>query len=109
VDAAIDFGIAMEAVFLEDNDRDEITYRLTMRAGRFLGSDLASRQAARRLFSGLYDLRSKAAHRAAIPESVKNVPAEYALLGYGYAQLRGTMRAILEEGKWPDWNELLLA
>lgn len=67
-DQAIDSGICLEALLGDDNPQ-ELTYKLRLRAALLLGTTLAERQEIRKAVHDLYNLRSKVVHgRARRPE-----------------------------------------
>jgi hypothetical protein len=80
VDAAIELGVAMEALLLDGGD-GELKYRLSTRAGWLLGgADPKAREGIARLFRFLYDLRSTAVHTGRLPEFLdtkSKAPAEF--------------------------------
>ena len=62
-DALVDLMIAAEAMFLrEDRSEKELSYRLKLRAARFLSENIAERQAIFKLFTQAYDVRSAVVH-----------------------------------------------
>jgi hypothetical protein len=61
VDSAIDLGIALEAVF-GDTQPAEHTFKVRVRAARYLGDSSADRERIYELAGTLYDLRSLAVH-----------------------------------------------
>jgi Apea-like HEPN len=60
-DAIVDLMIAAEAIFISEQDK-ELSYRLRLRAARFLSQDLPERQAINKLFKDAYHVRSAAVH-----------------------------------------------
>jgi hypothetical protein len=110
-EAVTDLGIAIESTFLEETDREEITFRLSLRAARFLDDDLDARRLTRRMFVALYALRSRAVHRGTIPAQIDGVPEEYSkpsvLLAYGFARTVQAIRTIIESWQ-PNWTDLVL-
>lgn len=61
VDRVIELGIAIESLFINDNQKNELTYRLSIRAAFLLGDD-NNRSEIADLFKKLYDHRSSAVH-----------------------------------------------
>jgi hypothetical protein len=76
-DSAIDLGIALEALFLSDNEDDELTYRLSVRGARFLTEGLDDRRL-KKMLSSLYRVRPRTVHRGVVEPSEK-CPAEQPL------------------------------
>lgn len=59
----LDLAIALEAVFLNDNDsKEQLSFRLALRVARLLGGTLAERKTLFRGVRDLYNIRSKVAH-----------------------------------------------
>ncbi len=63
VDMAIELGIAMESLLLEDDDKAELSFRLAVHAAWLLGKDRDERREFFKIFRFLYGLRSSAVHR----------------------------------------------
>ena len=109
VDAAIDLGIALESIFLTDlgNDYGELTFRLKLRASRFLDNDLDSRKKLFKIFGNLYKLRSRAIHSGKLPKKLDNEPVQE-ILTQGFILTAKAITQIIFNGL-PDWNEISLA
>lgn len=58
----LDIAFAFEAIFLNDGDSKELSYRLALRAARLLGKTLTERHEIFDSVKNLYDFRSKIAH-----------------------------------------------
>jgi hypothetical protein len=95
----LEYAIALEALYLNDQgtDRTELTYRLRLRAARFLGNDVNTRQALFAVIGDLYGFRSRVAHgeplvglRETEKSKLENVLSE------GPVILCATIRRILE-------------
>jgi len=115
-DAAAELGIALESIFLDENEHEEITYRLATRAARFL-EEPAERKQTLRLFSALYSVRSSAVHRGRVDGQLtrrqrKGLPEELhqteALLRYGYSAVARALGKIIDAQAWPDWDSVVL-
>jgi hypothetical protein len=106
VDSAIDLGIALESIFLSElgEDHGELTFRLKLRASRFLGNDLDSRKKLFKIFGNLYTLRSIAVHSGKLPDELKKQPVSE-LLGQGFNLTAEAITQIILHGP-PDWNDL---
>ncbi len=61
-ESLLDVAIALEAIFLNDDDTKELTYRLSLRAARLLGKTLEERREIFSVIKNLYKFRSKIAH-----------------------------------------------
>jgi len=109
VDASIDLGIALEALYLSDtgDDRGELTFRLKTRAARFLGTTEAERQNIFRLVGDLYGMRSSAVHTGLVSATIRGRPANE-VLADGFALTADTTRRFIASGE-PDWNRVLFA
>jgi hypothetical protein len=108
VDAAIDLGIALEALFLSDlsEERGEPTFRLKIRAARYLGSTKADRDALFNLVGDLYGARSSAVHTGRVSDQVGGRPIGD-VLAEGYSVAAGAIRRMIIEGQ-PDWRRVML-
>jgi hypothetical protein len=108
VDSAIDLGISMETLFLGDlpDDRGELTFRLRLRASRYMEEEYEKREEVFRLVSDLYTLRSKAVHTGRIPQKVRHKNSSD-ILEEGYGLVATAIRRFVEEGM-PDWSEVQL-
>jgi len=108
VDRAIDLGIVLESLFLNDldGDRGELSFRLRVRASRYLEDSLEERSKTFKLVGDLYTLRSKAVHTGKMPPArggVKNSE----LLQKGFDLAAATIKRFILEGI-PDWNNVIL-
>jgi hypothetical protein len=108
VDAAIDLGIALESIFLSDlqDDRGELTFRLKLRASRFLGGSLTERKKLFKIFGDLYSIRSRAVHTGKLPEKLDKMPVKD-LLDKGFRLTANAITQIILEGS-PNWHNLSL-
>jgi hypothetical protein len=108
VDSAIETGIALEALFLSDqnDDRGELTFRLRVRGARYLHGLLESRIAVFRTLGLLYRLRSIAVHTGILPPEIDghNVGE---ILNQGYQITANAIIGLINNGI-PDWNTLIL-
>ncbi len=113
VDKIIDLGIALEALYLSEGTREQLTLQFRLRASWYLGTDKADRERLIDEFKAIYDLRSKAVHNGAVPEEIKVRKGEERIATSNFipkAQdlCRQSIMKILEDGKFPDWNNLIL-
>ena len=58
----LDIAFAFEAIFLNDDENKELSYRLRLRAAKLLGKTLEERQEIFDIVKNLYNFRSKIAH-----------------------------------------------
>lgn len=109
VDSAIDLRIAMEALFLHDltDDRGELSFRLRIRAARFLGRDLDERKGLHALFRNLYTIGSMAVHTGGLPPSHEGTET-HALLEEGYSTVARAIEEVMLRGQI-DWIDVTLS
>jgi hypothetical protein len=107
VESAIDLGIVLEALFLDDSSKDELSFRLRLRAARWLGENLASRKEIHELLGLLYDRRSLAVHTGMLPDFYKGKSTDHLLLE-GFELSAKAIRRMISEGK-PNWELVLLS
>lgn len=112
-DKAIDLGVAFEALLLNDKShKEQIAFTLRLRAALFLGDDYAKRKELINFFSSIYSCRSQAAHTGKLDTKIKvahrgKVEAGK-LLQEGDEYCVQAIIKIINLGKFPDWNELML-
>lgn len=109
VDSAIDLGIALEAVFLSDmsEERGESTFKLRIRASRFLGTTKEKREHLYKLVGDLYSARSSAVHTGRVSPKIGSRPLRN-LLEEGYCVTADAIKRYVLTGK-PDWNSVMFA
>ena len=116
VDKVIDLGIAFEALYIGDSDGGEITFKLAARAAWHLGTDKECRKKLLAEFKQIYNWRSKAVHTGSLPQKKESrkkrrpfTPEEVdKFIQRAQDLCRKSIITILEEGKFPDWNDLIL-
>ena len=116
VDKMIDLGIALEALYLSESDYNrEIRHRFSLHAAWHLGEKKEQRKALMKDFKAIYDWRSTVVHSGKLPEKgrgkkKKPYPPEEVEKFITNAQdlCRDSILKILENGKFPDWNDLIL-
>jgi hypothetical protein len=112
VDAAIDLGITLESLFLDEPERGELSFQLRLRAARILGQDDEDRARVFTLVNDLYAVRSAAVHTGRIPTTKKfrARPIE-ALLKEGFGLAAQAITTFLQTGEpqKDDWTKILLA
>lgn len=109
VDSAIDLGIALESLFLNDlqDDRGELTFRLRLRVARYIEQNSTEREALFRLVGDLYSLRSIAVHSGRSPSHIRGRTTSD-LLEEGFRLTANAIRRHVVEGP-PDWNNVQLS
>ena len=111
VDKIIDLGIAFEALYVPDSGRGEIRFKLAVRAAWHLGKDKDDRNKLLTKFKQIYDHRSNAVHSGKLDEKVKfggeRIPISE-FIEKAQDLCRESIMKILEDGQYPDWNDLIL-
>jgi len=121
VDAAIDLGITLESLFLNDTN-EELSFRLRLRAARLLRQNYDDRVYVFNLVNDLYAVRSAAVHSGRLTttngffttELRKRLRSPYKskpikdLLKAGFALAAQAISYFLQTGE-PDWNQITLA
>jgi hypothetical protein len=116
--AAMDLGIAAESLLTQDRDSDApISYLLRVRGALLMGGSADERRNNYRILRDIYNLRSKVAHNGALAEPLKFNSTAAARkhhdeirssLEKGMFLCRSMMRKVIESGKFPIWDDLLL-
>ena len=112
-DKVIDLAIALESFYLLDRDgNSELSFQFRLRAAWFLGKDKAHRKELMKDFRQIYDWRSKVVHTGKLPNKTKRTPFTpeevEAFITNAQNLCRDSILKILEDGKFPDWNDLIL-
>ncbi len=115
VDRIIDLGIALEALYLSEGTKEQLTLQFRLRAAWHLGENKEQRKALMKEFKAIYDWRSTVVHTGKLPEKgsgkkKKPYTQEEVREFITRAQdlCRDSILKILEDGKFPDWNDLIL-
>lgn len=110
VDKMIDLGIAFESLYVPDGGGD-ITHKFSIRAARHLGREREHRMGLLKKFGQIYSRRSDAVHRGKLGPTVKfeedSIPVSR-FITKAQDLCRESILKILEDGKFPDWNSLIL-
>ena len=106
VDKIIDLGIALEALYLSEGTREQLTLQFRLRAAWYLGKGKEHRKRLMDEFKAIYDWRSAVVHTGKLPKKAKNVTQEFITNAQNLC--RDSIMKILEDGKFPDWNDLIL-
>jgi hypothetical protein len=106
---AIELGIALEALLLNDldDDRGELTFRLRLRGARLLGQTLEERVQISRALRDVYKLRSIAVHTGNIPVDAVSSPIDD-VLKTGCRLAARAIEAMIRQGS-PDWDRITLS
>jgi hypothetical protein len=109
---AIDVAIALEVLFM-NQDRDEHSYKISLRAARLLGASSDERRRIQGITKAVYDLRSTMVHTGRAKEPLKAGMAKlsaYDVVTAADAVLVRTIRDFLRRGEIPKaWPEIELA
>ena len=116
IDKIIDLGIALEALYIPDGGSGEITFKLAACAAWHLGTDKECRKKLLAEFKQIYAWRSKAVHTGALPKKKESrkkrrpfTPEEVdKFIQRAQDLCRQSIIKILEEGEFPEWNDLIL-
>ncbi|GJG96826.1 HEPN domain-containing protein [Cupriavidus pauculus] len=111
VDKAIDLGIALESLLLEEQNAPQLSYQLALRGAWLLGSSIEERRSLMKKLKQLYKYRSGAAHYGRIVSShAKTSEWERAATAIkeGEAICASAIKAVILAGG-VDWDELVLA
>lgn len=108
VDAAIDCRIAVESLFLTDQqgDRGELTFRICIRASRFLASDYGERKRIYDEIKDLYRAGSIAVHSGSISPLRKDQTVDE-LLSIGRRRIAQALKKLIADGP-QDWKAIEL-
>lgn len=109
VDAAIDLGIALEVLYLGGTGSEglgELTFRLRIRAARFLGTDEADKKRLFNLVGDLYRLRSKAVHEGKLAPDKPGGRSTKEMLSEGYSIAAETVRRFITDQE-PNWDKVM--
>lgn len=107
VDAAIDLGISIEALYLSDmqDDRGELSFRLRTRAARLLARTESERKKIFVLMGDIYGMRSSAVHTGAVRATCRGKPSQE-VLQLGFSLTAETVRRFIAVGE-PNWDKVM--
>ena len=71
VDRAIELRICLESIFLNDGNKEQLRFRLSLRAALFLGDSLEERKRIFRIIKKAYDITSTAVHSGKVSNKAK--------------------------------------
>ena len=112
VDKMIDLGIAFESLYLPSDSVDQLAFQFRLSASWHLGKDKADREKLMDEFKAIYTLRSKVVHNGELPPRIKirkgkSVPTSE-FIPRAQNLCLDSIKKILEEKEFPDWNSLVL-
>lgn len=107
IDAFIDLGIVLESIFLSDGhgDKGELSFRIQVRASRFIGRTPDDRAQIARLIRNAYTLRSIAVHTGTIPVNHAGKSSKE-FLSETVSFTMSAVARLIETGQ-PDWNAII--
>ena len=112
-DQIIDLVIALESLYLSGIDsKTELRFRFSLHAAWHLGKNKAHRKELMKEFKAIYDWRSRVVHTGKLPNKTKKTPftrqeiTEF--IKKAQDLCRDSILKILNEGKFPDWDSLIL-
>ena len=115
IDKIVDLGIALEALYLSEGTKEQLTLQFRLRAAWHLGENKEQRKALMKEFKAIYEWRSAVVHTGKLPKKGKGKKKK----SYTQEEVREFIRnaqdlcrdsimKILEDGQFPDWNNLIL-
>lgn len=116
IDKIIDLGIALEALYLSEGTREQLSFQFRLRASWHLGKNKKHRKKLIDEFQAIYILRSKVVHNGSVPNKIQIRKGEEPIATSEFiprAQdlCRDSIIKILEDGEFPDddyWKDLIL-
>ena len=112
-DRVIDLGVALESLYLSDNDyRNELRFRLALRASWHLGKDQSQRSSLMKEFRTIYDWRSRAVHTGSLESKrdqvASNPQSRDKFIRRAQELCSESIKAIIKQGHLPYWDALVL-
>ena len=110
VDRMIDLGIAFESFYLR-GIRDELSFRLRLRAALYLGDGIQQRTQLKKEFRQIYDIRSEAVHEGTVPEQVRVEGQDLRMIEFlerSQELFQRSLLRVIENGRLPDWDSIEL-
>jgi len=113
VDKMIDLGVAFESLYLSGIDsKTELRFRFSLHAAWHFGENKEQRKALMKEFKSIYDWRSTVVHTGKLPNKTRKTPFTpeevEAFITNAQDLCRNSIMKILENGQFPDWNDLIL-
>ena len=114
VDKMIDLGIALESLYVPakvPGKSRKIVHNLKKNASGYLGKNKENREKLKEKFKVIYDCRCDAVHEGRLGDSV-TIDGESITMSRFIEKAQDLCREsiikILEDGEFPDWNNLIL-
>lgn len=112
IDKAIDQGIALEALFLNDANNSN-SFMLSLRAAHFLGESIEEKKELFNTFKSIYSCRSAAVHTGSLDEVEKRIKKQKLninqLLNLSDELCIKAIKKIIKNGGFPDWDTIILS
>ncbi len=113
VDKALDLGIALESLLLDDlSSNEQLSLSFRIRGAWLLGKDAHDRHRLERIFKQLYRCRSLAVHKGKFDKDHVKIDSDSIsiqdLLRTGEQICASIIKKVLEEAKFPEWDRLIL-
>lgn len=99
---AIELRICLESIFLDDGNKEQLRYRLSLRSALFLGDTFAERHNIFKTIREAYDISSKAVHTGKLSGD------GYVALDKSAELAQKALIRIIENGNKVDWTEIEL-
>ena len=110
VDKMIDLGVALESFYLR-GIREELSFRLRLRAALYLEDGIEQRRRLKREFGEIYKIRSQAVHEGIVPRHVtvsgQNVQINE-FIERSQELFKCSLLKVIENGQFPDWDTIEL-
>lgn len=108
VDRAIDLGVALEALLLDDqSEQVQLALQFRLRGAWLLGKDLDERKKLYKLLKDIYSYRSSAAHTGKLTKGIKGYEHACGRLAEGIKLCADAIEAVINVGDI-HWEDLLL-
>ncbi len=110
LDNIVHLGIALEALYVSESCEKGKSWQIRNHASAYLREDQTHRAQLETEFRAIYNLRSDVVHNRQIRQAVevggKSVPVTN-LVRRAQDSCRETILKILEDGRFPDWAQLI--
>jgi hypothetical protein len=108
-DRALDIGIALEMLLLNESHRDQLSLQFRLRGSWLIGEDNAERKAIHDDLKHIYELRSQLAHNGYSKELDKiEYETRQKILGRHTQIAERIFQKLIVDGRPPDWTSLIL-
>lgn len=104
VDRAIDLGVALEAILLAPNEKNNITHKFRERASSTLATNPNEIQDIKSFFNKFYDCRCSAVHNGIIKDSYRSMPVNE-FLDQATEYALNILKVFIIQGHVTNWVE----